>query len=205
MRPITQILSVFLFALLTSVGMAQFTTPHFNDWPSEVNFQNWSFDTVPKGVVDMSAGSFNKTGGQDIPGFARWTTYERPDADGLGGKTVVTVRQYNGGSFQIHVGMFAPGDGGSPTVSANYSGPSLTNLSREMYGWEGLYNTAPPVAFDPAVFVNGLSPDGLSLVGGSATGGGSGGGGGGSVIVEQAAQLNIGLIFQDGQWTPSNN
>jgi len=28
---------------------------------------------------------------------------------------------------------------------------------------------------------------------------------GGSVFVEQAIQLNVGLTFEDGQWTPSNN
>ena len=111
---------------------------------------------------------------------------------------MVTVRQYSGGSFQIHVDMFTSGGGGSSAVYANYSGPSLTNLTREMYGWESLYNTAPPTSFSPSVFVNGLSPDGLSLVGGAATGGGS-------VYAEQAAQLNVGLTFQNGEWTPSNN
>lgn len=203
MRPITQILSVFLFALLTSVGMAQFTTPHFNDWPSEVNFQNWSFDTTPKGVVNMADAPFTKTGGFDIPGFRRWTSYQKPDSDGSGGYTIVNFMQYAWGTHEVQVMFFNPGANQySPIASTAFSGSSFTNLS--LMGSPTAFNS-PPVPPGLSNYVNGLSADGTSLVGGAAAGGGSGGGGGGSVIAEQAAQLNIGLTFQDGQWTPSNN
>ena len=65
--------------------------------------------------------------------------------------------------------------------------------------------TGTPATLGDNYFAKGFSPEGYLLGGVPLSGGGGGddGGGSGGAFVEQAEELNRGLVFQDGQWAPA--
>jgi hypothetical protein len=80
----------------------------------------------------------------------------------------------------------------------NYFSPLVANYS----------NTIASLTYSPTWFANGVDSNGFPLVssgqtGGGGEGGGEGGGGLGGAFITQAQELNVGLSFQDGEWTPA--
>jgi len=94
------------------------------------------------------------------------------------GSTQIFSMQVNGGppTYQNSHYVSYKADG---SLFTDYGPPKGDGLNMASYSYSG---TWPGGGFGPGY---------------------NSGGGGNTVLVEQAAQLNIGLSFQNGQWTPS--
>jgi len=206
MKHILTPLYICLILLSASINSKAFTMDAPESWPGSLSFQNWSLDTTVKGNIDMSTGSWSRTDVLEVPGFIRMVTYERPDPDGLGGKTTVQFKQFAWSpNYQVEVGSTATGDPNSPLFNATYNGPSLNELNFTGGGVNfypppaNLFNTQP-ANLTASNFVNGLSSSGNMPTGGNPA---STVDSNAAVIAEQAQQLNVGLEFNNGQWVPS--
>jgi hypothetical protein len=64
--------------------------------------------------------------------------------------------------------------------------------------------TGAPATLGTNYFANGFTPEGYLVGGAPSSGGGGGddGGGSGGAFVNQAKELNVGLQFNNGEWTP---
>lgn len=81
---------------------------------------------------------------------------------------------------------------------------SMSGLQKEDFYSYG-YPSYTPLGDPTTLSFSGVGAGVVPAPGSPEAGFQLGGGGGNSVFVEQAEQLNEGLTFQDGQWTPSNN
>jgi hypothetical protein len=180
---------------LTLVGVVGLTgmtwgQSWMDSYPSTLYLSNLSFNTVANGAVDLTQAPWVKN-----PTPWGWMYYSQPDPNG--GTREIRVTEPNAmGEFSVNIHI--PRVANSP-ITISYSGASWDNLTNPSY-WAPNFVSPPAATINGSNFVNGLNPEGM-LVGGvyappspEASS---------SVFVTQAQELNVGLVFTNGQWTPA--
>jgi hypothetical protein len=190
------ILSIIGVVGLTTVSWGQYTLPSPSSFPNSLYLNAFSLDIEGQGVVNLSENPWEVVSTTDIPDGRRAIRYQQSHP--AGGNREIYIYQDPNGNVTMAVNIPRPMN--SP-VSVNYSGASLAELTNASF-WAPNFNTAPLLSFPPTNFVNGLSPSGFPMGGAyipptEPNGGASGG------VTASAIELNKGLTFQNGQWTPT--
>ncbi len=197
--------------LLTLVGVVGFTFGSVqaqniapSNFPTTLNFQNWSTPVTGYGDLNISSASFNRDSVMDFGPSYRAVRY-RTATNGSSPIIMEVTLQENNGQKTLYVGLrdLSISSGESRIAQAMYTGPTwdslnITNTQSGMLMLPYNFTSSPPATFSTANFVNGWDASGGFPVGGAAS---SGSGASSSVFVQQAQELNVGLAFQDGQWT----
>jgi hypothetical protein len=190
--------------ILTIVGMfclvgsswGQFWQP-----PQTLQFPNVGFNT-PSGPYDPSAVTYTLDTSTDMTGkslepYEYGNSFQNVVYLGSDGSRVAFNLNMAGYSPEHNIMFFGPNMSWGVRLNSPSTGPVTDPLATS-------FETLANIPWNPGMSAGVTVSTPLTPEVWGASGGGGGGeeGGGGAAFVEHAQQLNVGLTFQDGQWTP---
>jgi hypothetical protein len=192
------ILTIIGVVGLTTISWGQFWQP-----PQTLTMPSMSF-TTPSGSFDPSQVTYtleSQNSPTTLEPYDYSNSYQNVGYIGSDGSRIAFNLNMVGSSPEHNIMVFGPNMSWGVRLNSPSTGSPVTDPLATSF------ENLAPIPWNPGMSAGvSLSTPLTPELWATVSGGGSGSGGGeGNVISEQAAHLNIGLEFNNGQWTPAQN
>jgi hypothetical protein len=189
-----------LLTLVGIVGVTGMSLGQFWEPPQTLQFPNVGFNT-PSGSYDPSGVTYtlensNDMSGKSLEPYTYNNSYQNVVYVGTDGSRIGFNLNMAGYTPEHNIMFFGPNMSWGVTLNSSGTGPVADPFATS-------FENLGPIPWNPGMSAGiTLSTPLTTEVWASVMGGGAGDGSAGA-FVTQAEELNQGLIFQDGQWTPA--